>query len=319
MRNFINKFKIPTLLGLGLIFLGITSGVYLVLKDQIFFSKAAPDLTPQNVVISNISDSSAVVSWQTNSESPSFITFGQNSPTEQTALDDRDSSPKPHLIHYLTLKNLLPKTGYQFKIISGKTSSDIFKFETASPLNEQAGYSPIIGSILQENNTPLDEGVAYLSITDATTQSALIKKGGNFLIPLSSIRKNDLSGFSLTENMTGKITINSPKGRVSLLITLRANSTPLPPAKLGQDLDLTVPEETPTPTPQNTADKYDLNGDKQINSADYSTITSCINKPLTIVLPGNIHCAKTDLNGDGKIDQADLDLMSQKLKGANSQ
>lgn len=319
MMGFTKKLKIPTILGLGIIILGIVAGVYLNLKEQVFPSQAAADLTPQNITIANITDDSAVISWQTSSASTSFITFGQGSPAEQTVLEDADNTsaaagPKSRLIHYVTLKNLLPKTSYQFKVISGKTSSGVEKFQTGQPLTNQAGFTPIIGSVLDGNN-PLKDGIVYLSLPEAITQSALIKTGGNFLIPLSQIRKNDLSDYQLTEGITAKLTVRSDKGEASMLFKLKASSAPFPPVKIGQNIDLTIPEETPQPTPASKdSDKYDLNGDGAINAADYAILAACFGKRLSTTLPGNIPCAKANLNEDNSVNQKDLDLMNQKFK-----
>lgn len=317
MTEFINRFKIPTLLGLGIIFIGLVSGLYLVLREQTFLSQAAPNFTPRNISLTNIADDSVVISWQTNSAAPAFITFGQSNPGEQTALDDRDNSPpaggpKPRLTHYVTLKNLLPKTSYQFKIISGKIISEIEKFETATPLTNQTGFTPIIGSVL-DGSSPLESGIAYLSIPEATAQSALIKEGGNFLIPLSQIRKADLSDtYQLIEGLVAKLTINSDKGNASMLFTLKANSLPLPPIKLGQNVDLTTTEDTlQSNVTANDLDRYDLNSDGKINAADNAIILQNFGKN-----PKNI---RADVGGDGVIDQKDLDLMSQKLKSLGSQ
>lgn len=317
MTGFISKFKIPTILGLGIILLGIVAGVYLNLKEQIFLSQAAPNLTPQNITLTNITDSEAVISWQTNSPAASFITFGQDNPGEQTVLDDRDTlapsgaGPKPRLTHYATLKNLLPKTNYQFKIISGRISSDIAKFETAQPFASKAEFTPIIGSVFS-GDSPLDDGIVYLSIPEATTQSALIKSGGNFLIPLAQIRKIDMADYQLTEGTTAKLTVHSDKGESNVLFKLKANSLPLPPVKLGQNIDLTTPEETPLPTPTvKDLGKFDLNGDGKINAADNAIILQNFGK--------NPKDKKADLNGDGKVDQKDLDLMAQELKDLGSQ
>lgn len=325
MTNFFSKFKIPTLLGLSLILLGIISGLYLVLREQIFLSQAAPNLTPQNISITNITDDSVVISWQTNAAAASFITFGQKNPGEQTVLDDRDGNPpaggpKPHLIHYVTLKNLLPNTNYLYKITSGKLTSDVLKFDTATPATNQTGFTPIIGSVMDGNN-PLNDGVAYLSIQDANTQSSLIKTGGNFLIPISQIRKTDLKDiFPVIEGTTAKLAIRSDKGNASILFRLKTNSAPLPAIKLGQDLDLTVPVETPVPSPTvKDLDKYDLNSDGKINAADYAIVSSCFGKRLNSSLPGGQSCTKTDINSDGVINQKDMDLVSQKLKELGSQ
>ncbi|GEM_PF-1738139 len=307
MTDFINKFKIPTLLGMGIIFLGITGGVYLVLREQAFISQAAPNLTPRDITITNITDNSAVISWQTNSAAPSFVSFGQNNPGEQTALDDRDlNAPKPHLTHYVTLKNLLSKTSYQFKINSGKITSEIEKFETATPVTNQTGFTPIIGSIL-DGDSPLEDGFVYLSLPDAAIQSSAVKTGGNFLIPLSEIRKADLSDiYPLTEGAIAKLTIRSDKGETEILFRLKTTSNTLPPIKLGQNIDLTTDIPNSPVSSITDLNKYDLNQDGKINVADNTTILQNLGK--------NPKNKKADINEDGIVDQQDRNVMTQKLK-----
>lgn len=317
MKDFFNKFRIPTILGLGIIIAGMSAGIFMVSKEQIFLSNAAPNISPQNITLSNTSDDSVTISWQTPTPATSFITFGRMNPNEETVLDDRDANPptggpKTYSIHYFTIKNLLPKTTYQYKIISGKNSSEVSKFTTAAPLSTQTGFRPIIGSVL-DGDTPLNEGVIYLSIADAATQSALVKSSGNFLIPLSQIRKADLSdNFSATEDTMAKLTIVSVKGQTSVIFKLGQFDKGLPPIKLGQDVDLTTVTPPPSPVTANQdLDKYDLNGDGKINSTDYAIILQNVGK--------NPKNKKADLNGDGVVDQKDLDLMSQKLKDLGSQ
>lgn len=316
MRNAITKLKIPTLLGLGVIILGIAIGVYLVAREQVFLSQATPNLTAQNITVTNITKDSVVISWQTNSPASSFITYGQTTPNEQTGLDDRDN--KPRSTHYVTLKNLLPQTKYQFRISSGKITSDVLTFETAKPLTNQTGAAPIIGSVL-DNNTPLEEGIVYLSIPEATTQSALIKSGGNFLIPLSEIRKADLSDYQLAEGTVAKLTVQSDKDEANVLFNLQPNSTPLPVIKLGQNIDLTTSEKAPLSNlSEQDLNKYDLNGDGKINAADNAIILQNFGKS-----PKNERSSptdkKADINTDGVVNQKDLDLMSQKLTELGSQ
>ncbi|MBU1031395.1 fibronectin type III domain-containing protein [Patescibacteria group bacterium] len=307
MINFINKFKIPTILGLGIIIAGLIGGVYLVLREQVFFSRAAPSISPQNITLSNITDTSATISWQTNSPAPSFITYGIQTPKDSTALDERDTTyPTPRTIHYVTLANLSPQTPYQFKIQSGKTASATLKFETSKPLANKVKFTPVIGSAMMDNNTPLNDGIAYLSITEAVTLSALIKNGGNFLIPLSKIQAEDLP-------QVAKLTIISDKGEGSALISLKTNPQPFPPIKLGQSVDLTALEITSSSKPTlDDLNKYDLNEDEIINTADYAIVSSCSGKD-------DLSCAKADVNKDGKIDQQDLDMMFEKLKTFQSQ
>lgn len=297
-----NKFKIPTLLGLSIILIGIITGVILTLREQVFISQASPNAKAQNITLSNISETEITISWQTSTPATSFITFGQESPNETTVLDDRDTNPAPsgagpkaHSIHYVTIKNLLPKTSYQYKIISGKTQSEILKFTTATPPSEQTGFRPIIGSVLS-GGKPLDEGIVYLSIAGATTQSALIKSSGNYLIPISYIRKSDLSdSFSLSENTTVKLTVVSDQGQANALFKLKTTVNSLPPINLGENLDLTTQDLS----------KYDLNGDGKINAADNAILLDNFGK--------NPKDKKTDLNEDGVVDQKDLDLMAKQI------
>lgn len=298
MKDFFNKFRIPTVLGLGIIFIGIAAGVYIVLREQTFLSQAAPSVTPQNIAFTNITDTQIVISFQTNVATISFLSFGQNNPSEQTILDDRDgSSSKVHLIHYFTLKNLFPKTTYQFKITSGKIPSSIFKFTTASPAQVKVDFTPIIGSVLDGDN-PLTEGIAYLSILGATIQSAKVS-AGNFLIPLSQVRKEDLSDlYPLEEGVSAKLTIVSDKGEAVLAFKLKANSPPLPPFKIGQTIEI---ESTPAPS---ELTQFDLNGDGKINAADNAIILQNLGKNLN---------RKADLNHDGVVDQKDLDLMAKQI------
>lgn len=305
MKNFLSKFKIPTLLGLTIIILGIFGGVYLTLQNQTFISKASPDIRTQNLTIANISDDSVNISWQTSTSSVSFVSFGLTSANEQTVLDDRDSkTPKAHLIHYMTIKNLLPKTNYFYKITSGKFS-ETGKFTTAVPLNIQSGFRPIIGSVLN-GDIPLDEGIAYLSIADANVASALIRDNGNFLIPISQIRKSDLSeGFPLEDETTATLTIISARGEAKALFKLKDVNKGLPTIKLGENLDLTISK------PVSSLD-YDLNSDGVVNSTDNSILLQNFgNNPKNE--QSSTMFKKADLNSDGVVDQKDLDLMSKQI------
>ncbi len=310
MTNFFSKFKIPTLLGLGIIIFGLIAGLYLVLREQIFLSQAAPSVVPEkeNIIVSNISEDSVTISWVTSSAASSFITYGTQNPKEQTVLDDRDTDkPTARLTHYVTIKNLSGQTNYLYKIVSGNATSDILKFNTSKAPENQTQFNPIIGKAVQDDGNPVSDGIAYLSVTEGITLSALIKNGGNFLIPLSKIQVENLPEVA-------KLTIVTDSGEASALIKLNMDSKLLPPIILGQNVDLTTLEPTPQPTPT-AADLnlYDQNNDKIINANDYAIVSSCIDKKPSVTLPEKVSCAKADINKDGKIDKNDSDLISQKI------
>lgn len=295
MISFINKFKIPTILGLAVIFAGITAGVFLVLKDQQFFTKASPTLAPQNITLSNISDAEVTISWQTSKITTSFVTFGIKSPGEKTVLDDRDSGvPKERSLHYVTLKNLEPESSYLFKIMSGKFQSETQNFKTAKALSSQNGFGPIIGTVLN-GDKPLNEGIVYFNISGTSTQSALIKNMGNFLIPISLARSVDLSDISRPkDDDVAKLTITAESEEASILFKIKAQGVELPPISLGQNIDLTIEEGL---------NKFDMNGDSYINTVDYSIVLQNF----------GLQNRQADFNKDGVVDNIDLEEISKKI------
>lgn len=299
MISAFSKFRIPTLLGLGIILAGIITGVILVLRSQSLISFAAPDVSAQQINITNITATSASISFQTSIESPAFLTYGINSPDEKTILDERDTKkPQSRKIHYFALKDLKEQINYQYKITTGKKTSSVSKFQTAKMESSQNGFSPVIGSATSGEKV-VNEGIAYLSISGAVTQSALIKNG-SFLIPVSFIRKSDLSDtFIPTEQVTAKLTIVSNQGEANILFILQPANN-LPAVKIGQNLDLTSPEvSTPTPIP------FDLNADGFINAADNAIVLKNFGK--------NPRDKKADLNSDGVVDQKDLSLIAKQI------
>ena len=303
MPNILNKLKIPTLLGLTIIILGMGAGLVLILQNQptSILTRAGADEIPENIEITNIEDKSITISWQTISKVPGFITFGVNTHDEQTVLDDRDNDkPNPRNTHHITLKKLSPQTIYQYKIFSGKFSSNIEKVTTPSTLSNFNNLNPVISSVLQ-GNTPVSDAIAYLSLSGAKTLSAPIKNYGNFIIPVSKMRSDNLQSFTPEEDMIGKITIVSDSGQGSAIIKISHINQPIAPLKIGQNLDLTILPPTPTPD----LNIYDLDGNGVVNASDHAIILNNFGRN-----PKNI---QADLNKDGIVNQKDLDQMSKEI------
>lgn len=232
------RIRIPTLFGLFVLLTGLISGVYLTMQNQTFSSRAATETTPKLITVTNIEDQSASISWQTQQAAPGFINFSGGS-LEQTALDDRDQNvPTSRMIHHATLTGLIPETSYQFKVVSGKSTSEMREFTTAKT-GTSNGAKPVIGSVLNSND-PLSEGVVYLLIDGTVTQSTVIKNLGNFVIPLANIRTSDLSSIpALALGSHAKIQVVSEDNKkASATFIIKDDILPLP-LKIGQDLDLT--------------------------------------------------------------------------------
>lgn len=308
MTRFLDKLRIPTSLGLFIIALSIGTGVYFVSEKKIFTTQATPDSTPQNIIISNIEDTSVTISWDTRAATTSFITYGQNGTNEQTAIDDRDNiKPTARVFHYITLQNLIPATTYKTKIISGGyITPQLIQFSTAPSSTNQNGLKPVIGSVLDNNNESLQEGVVFLETEGIIKQSAVIKELGNFIIPLNVARKEDLTDiFKPQDDTQAKLTIKSPQGQSIVLLSLENLQSPLPPVKIGEALDLTAIKLQPTQGLENELSWFDVNNDGVVNSSDYSTIINNFGK--------NPKNPKADLNSDGVVDSKDLLLIQDKV------
>ncbi len=308
--NILTRLRIPTILGLAIILGGLGTGVSLVLQNQYLVAKATPETQPKNITVSNIEDTSVVISWQTDTPTLGFVTIGQKSDSSETILDDRDQSvPQPRKIHLVTVRNLIPATVYQYRIISGKNKSEVAFVTTAASTLAENGFKPIVGSVL-ENGKSLSEGIANLTISGAVMQVSLIKDFGNFIIPIAKLRQTDLQGvFQPTKQMAAKLNVFSPAGVATVIFNLTDDGRPLPTIKIGDNLDLTVPI-VPPKNQNSDLDKFDLNSDGLINASDYTIVLKNLGK--------NPKEKRADITGpegkpNGIVDQLDLTAMSQKI------
>lgn len=296
--------RFPTILGLGLLTAGLVLGVILINTRQILESKANQSTVPQDIKVTNISGTSASISWQTENSVTGFIKIGINSDLNQTAKDDRDKAgSKNHQLHFITLNNLSPDTTYYYKIISGSQThppGEPLLFKTsATPLI--VDRQPIIGTVLDTTLQPVEEALVILEIDGAQTLSAVTKMAGNFILPLTVIRTTDLKeNYSLQgSGISAKLTITDGRRTSQAAFQLPAKNTILPPIVLGQDIDLT----TKTASPSAAISRYDLNGDGVTNSLDLGIILKNYG--------GNPKDKRADLNGDGVVDQKDVAILNK--------
>lgn len=311
-ESIFTKLRIPTLLGLAIIILGTAAGVYGVLRQETTNSNVYAQEIPQNIVITNVTQESVTVSWQTPVPTLGYITFGKNSTNEQTALDERDKeSTKQHKLHYVNLQGLDPEATYQFKIVSGRfVSQESLRLTTAATDVSQNGFKPVIGNVVLEDE-PLLEGIIYLSVDDMNDQSALLGSFGSFIIPISLAQKVDLSGiFQPNSGTSGKLKVISEDGGIaSATFNFAKDSEPLGTLKIGTNINFTAAQE-PSPSPKPAGSprvRFDLNEDGILNASDYSIMLSNLGR--------NPKDKRTDLNSDEVVDQKDLKIMRDAIEG----
>jgi hypothetical protein len=237
--------RIPTLFGILLITLGVGVTTFLVNQGVLFKSNASATDQPQNVRITNITDSSFTVSYQTESKVMGSLNYGEDQKLGQPALDDRDQQTgnlTSYNIHNITVRNLSPQKKYFFSIASGQetyiNNGQAFEVDTGPKLSESPpSQDPISGKLLLPDGNPPKEAIAYITADNSQVISTLIKSDGSYILPLNSLRTNDLTAYySFPSNGNVKMLIFGDSLTSNILISLN-QTRPIPIIVLSKDYD----------------------------------------------------------------------------------
>jgi len=235
------KSKIPTIVGLILLITGVASGVLLIQNRQIFRLRATPQLSPKDVRITNITDSSFTVSWVTDGESEGFIKWGENRSSLKNLAKDEISGKS--FIHTITVRGLSPKTTYYFIINSNGSDFDnnglAWETRTGPPLSTSADRNLISGTVLTSTGAPANQALVYVTLAGSSPLSATTSQNGGWLIPISSARTSDLSAFLKIDEQSTLIEVliqAGPLGSASAQIYPQA-AKPVPTIILGRNHD----------------------------------------------------------------------------------
>jgi hypothetical protein len=246
-KGFWNK-KIPTLLGLFLIVIGIGITSYFVQQGIFFITKAGPTDNPQEVRITNLSDSSATISFTTNGEAIGSINIGETKDALKKVLDDKDQASgkvDPRKIHNFTARNLKASTRYYFSITSGEdtylNNDAYYELKTGTEINnDPSSQEPITGKILTSEGKAPSEAIIYATINNAQLISTVVKNDGTYILPLNSLRTSDLSSyFVFNENQRIKMTITGNGSTSNILLSIK-QINPVPLITLSKNYDFTV-------------------------------------------------------------------------------
>lgn len=260
MRNTIWNQRIPTLLGIVLIIVGIGALSYIIQSGLQTTGQASTANQPDKIRITNVSETAFTVSYKTATSVPGTVAYGETPQLGSVAIDDKDQQSgnvTASTIHYITVKNLKPNTKYYFSITSGSGTflnhGKPFDVTTASSLQEQPSQQPpLTGKVILDTGTPLNIGIAYVTAQGGQALSAPVKNDGSYIIPLNTMRLDTLSTYlSFSDTMPLQILIVSDQGESTVLLTPK-QSNPVPLITLSQNYDFTQ-GSTPLSTEQSAS------------------------------------------------------------------
>lgn len=212
------KSKIPTLLAIFILILVLAAILFGVNEIQGFKSKANSNFAPIDLRITNIKDTSATVSWLTDTPTIGIVQY-----------NNTVSSPSNlSTAHFINLVNLSPDTSYSFTINSGgqifDNNSSNWQFQTLASLSPVTGV--VISGKILNGNLPADNTILYVTANN-TVYGTLVSLSGSWVLTLPDL-PDSTSLDILAEN--------SPSLISSAKINLN-EANPTPPITLGKSYD----------------------------------------------------------------------------------
>lgn len=243
--------RIPTLVGLGVLIIGLIAGTLLFSQGTgVFSPRASAETSPKSIKITNVSDSSFTVSFITDAATPGFVSYGKTeSDINSQASDDRDQltgTVSNYSLHHITVRGLDQNTQYFFKIGTGSgtlfdNNNMPFSVTTAQRTGTPPTAKTIYGSVTNAAGAPAEGAVVYVSAPNSGQMSSLVKSSGSWAIPLSNARTPDGTTYaSINDSDELTILVQGNSQAESATVTAAvANAQPVAPIALGSSTQTT--------------------------------------------------------------------------------
>lgn len=182
-----NRKKLPTILGVVILLIGVVAGVFLINSKTVYKIGANIATTPKNVRISNITDTEATITWNTDIETKGFVKWGET----QKGLNqvNLDTSDKNSFVHSTTITGIIPSSTMYFKINSDGQDYDNegipWQFETSANKTTKRENLIATGIVLQADGSTPAIAIVSLNI-NGVTLTAITSIEGTFIIPVSN-------------------------------------------------------------------------------------------------------------------------------------
>lgn len=232
-----NKTKLPSIFGILFIVAGIAAGVLNIRYQKVYKSTASGDISPKNVRVTNISDSSFSVTWTTDRQTTGFVEYKKAGETNKVETDRIQDD----FTHFVDVKNLNPSTQYSFSIGSNDQTFDNngapwqVKTGVTLPKNESVFAT---GKVVDTNGNPIANTIVSITSQSSSTISTYTSEKGGWILNLSNLRSTTLDK-SVSLLPTSILEISVQKGSLGTATAnvFVENSNPIPTMTIGNVYD----------------------------------------------------------------------------------
>ncbi|HPJ16739.1 MAG TPA: hypothetical protein PK639_00735 [Candidatus Woesebacteria bacterium] len=304
--------KIPTILGIFLLFISLIGGVYLTSQSTSFGSKASGECKPNNIQVTNITNHSANVSFLTSNNCLSILKI-QNKNILDIRTKNTNSQPKAQKVHYFLLNDLSTNTKYQYDLIVGGKlySSNEYQFTTGSSPSSDARDADLAwGRVFDQSKKPVANAIVFLNIVGAAPLSSYTTSNGNWNIPLQTSMNQTLTDwYSSSSKVDEDIVVIAQDGSVTQISSTTDKNNPVPNITLGEndfDTTSTSTQEAVIPTVTSFTTNYQLAITNPKEGESVKTLkpeffgTAPKNQSVTIILGANTAQVVADSFGNWK-------------------
>lgn len=250
--------KLPPFSGLILVIVLFATISVMTSNVVLFGTKAAAGATPKKVQVTNISDTSFTVTYQTDEPVLGSVTSGKDDTLGTITLDDRDqvlNTPDKHRLHYITVKNLTPGTKYFYAISSGgetfKNDTALYEITTAPVISTpETSQQPLKGQVTLDDGSIPVEGIVTVGTDTSQLLSVMLKPDGSYEIPLNTLRTQDLSArLPLTDTALLNVTVFDPLQQSTAVIPAKeASNAPIMTLSKNYDFSTTIADDAEAST-----------------------------------------------------------------------